>query len=62
MATYFNVDEPNQNMMILGGTHGDAVWNNLNVYSAYRNCLQSDEWRGVIKTYFSGIYFLKRIY
>jgi hypothetical protein len=52
MATYFNVDESNHDIMILVSTHDDGVWNNLNVYSAYRNCLQSDEWRGIIKTYF----------
>ena len=44
MASYFNVDEPNQDIMIFGGTHGDVVWNNFNAYSAYRDCLQSNDW------------------
>ncbi len=29
---------------IFGGAYGDVVWNNFNAYSAYRNCLQSNEW------------------
>jgi hypothetical protein len=44
MATYFNIDDGNADWMIFGGTHGDVVWNNFNVYSAFRNCLQSNEW------------------
>ncbi len=39
MASYFNVDEPSQDIMIFGGTYGDVVWNNFNTYSAYRNGL-----------------------
>jgi hypothetical protein len=44
MASYFNVDEPKQDIMIFGGTHGDVVWNNFNAYSGYRDCLQSNDW------------------
>ena len=44
MASYFNVDEPHQDIMIFGGTHGDVVWNNFNTYSAYKDCLQSISW------------------
>ena len=44
MATYFNVDDGNADWMVFGGTHGDVVWNNFNAYSAYRNCLQSNQW------------------
>jgi hypothetical protein len=44
MASYFNVDEPNQDIMIFGGTHGDIIWNNFKAYSAYKYCLQSNDW------------------
>jgi len=44
MVSYFNDDEPDQDIMIFGGTHGDVVWNNYNTYSAYKNCLQSNSW------------------
>ena len=44
MPSYFNVDEPHQDIMIFGGTYGDTVWNNFNTYSAYKNCLQSNDW------------------
>ncbi|CAF1332301.1 unnamed protein product [Rotaria sordida] len=44
MASYNNVDGPNQDNMVFGGTHGDVIWNNFNAYSAYRNCLQSNDW------------------
>jgi hypothetical protein len=29
---------------VFGDTHGDTVWNNLHAYTAYRNCLQSNDW------------------
>ena len=29
--------------MIFGGKYGDVIWHNFTAYSAYRNCLQSDE-------------------
>ena len=44
MASYFNIDEKTDDYSIFGGTHGDIIWNNFNAYSAYRNCLQLDEW------------------
>ncbi|CAF1459411.1 unnamed protein product [Rotaria magnacalcarata] len=44
MASYNNVDGPNQDNMVFGGTHGDVIWNNFKAYSAYRNCLQSNDW------------------
>jgi hypothetical protein len=43
MASYFNVEQETD-WAIFGGIHGDIVWNNFNAYSAYKNCLQSDEW------------------
>jgi len=43
MASYFNI-EKETDWSIFGGQHGDAVWKNLNVYSAYRNCLQTNSW------------------
>jgi hypothetical protein len=43
MASYFNKDKETD-WAIFGGMYGDAIWNKLNVYTAYRNCLQSDEW------------------
>jgi hypothetical protein len=44
MASYFNYNDGPNDWMIFGGTHGDVVWNNFHAYSAYRNCLQSNEW------------------
>jgi hypothetical protein len=43
MASYFNIDYETD-WAIFGGIRGDSVWNNFNAYSAYKNCLQSDEW------------------
>ena len=43
MASYFNIDRE-IDWAIFGGMHGDVVWNNFNAYSAYKNCLQSNEW------------------
>lgn len=43
MASYFNVNK-RTDWGIFGGIDGDTVWNNLHVYSAYRNCLQADTW------------------
>jgi beta-mannanase len=43
MASYFNIDYETD-WAIFGGIHGDIVWNSFNAYSAYKNCLQSDEW------------------
>ena len=43
MASYFNI-ELETDWSIFGGTFGDSIWNNFKAYSAYRNCLQSDEW------------------
>ncbi|CAF1100711.1 unnamed protein product [Adineta ricciae] len=44
MASYYNVDQPNQDNMVFGGTHGDVIWNGCKGYSSYRNCLQSNDW------------------
>lgn len=44
IASYFNIDEKTDDYSIFGGTHGDIVWNNFNGYSAYRNCVLSDQW------------------
>ncbi len=43
MASYFNKDKETD-WAIFGGMYGDAIWNKFNVYTTYRNCLQSDEW------------------
>jgi hypothetical protein len=43
MASYFN-KEKEVDWAIFGGMHGDVVWNNFHAYSAYRNCLQSNDW------------------
>ncbi len=43
MASYFNIEKEN-NWAIFGGTYGDTIWNNLHAYTAYRNCLQSNDW------------------
>ena len=43
MASYFN-KEKEVDWAVFGGMHGDVVWNNFNAYSAYRNCLQSNDW------------------
>jgi hypothetical protein len=43
MASYFN-REKETDWAIFAGSHGDTVWNNLNVYSGYRNCLQTNDW------------------
>jgi hypothetical protein len=43
MASYFNNNgEPD--WAIFGGIHGDVVWHNFTAYTAYKNCLQSNEW------------------
>jgi hypothetical protein len=43
MASYFNIDKETD-WAIFGGMYGDTIWNNFNVYSSYKNCLQSDDW------------------
>jgi len=43
MAAYFN-EEKETDWPIFGGTGGDAVWRNASVYTAYRNCIQSNDW------------------
>ncbi len=43
MASYFNNNgEPD--WAIFDGIHGDVVWHNFTAYTAYKNCLQSNEW------------------
>ena len=42
-ASYFNI-EKETDWAVFGGSHGDTVWNNINVYTAYKNCLQSNDW------------------
>ena len=44
MASYFNIDEQVNDWAIFGGRHGDTIWNQFTAYSAYKNCLQTDEW------------------
>ena len=43
MSSYFNLDLETD-WAIFGGMHGDAVWNNFNTYTAYKNCLLRDGW------------------
>jgi beta-mannanase len=43
MASYLNTDLETD-WAIFGGMHGDVVWNNHTAYTAYKNCLQSNEW------------------
>ena len=43
MASYFNKDKETD-WAIFGGIRGDMIWNNQNVYSAYKTCLQTDYW------------------
>lgn len=43
MASYFNIDYETD-WAIFGGMHGDIIWNNYTAYSAYKTCLQSDQW------------------
>ena len=43
MASYFNI-EKETDWSIFNGTHGDTVWNNMHVYTAYKTCLQSNDW------------------
>jgi len=43
-ASYFNIDYFDGDWAILGGAYGDTTWNNFKAYSAYKNCLQSNEW------------------
>jgi hypothetical protein len=43
MASYLNTDVETD-WAIFGGMHGDVVWNNFTAYTAYKNCLQSNEW------------------
>ena len=43
MASCFNEDKETD-WANFGGARGDVVWNTLNGYSAYKNCLQSSNW------------------
>jgi len=43
LATYFNIDKETD-WAIYGGQRGDSVWNGVNVYTAYKNCLQTNDW------------------
>lgn len=43
MATYFNIDEETD-WAIFGGVREDEMWNSFNVYTTYKNYLQSYEW------------------
>ena len=43
MASYLNTDVETD-WAVFGGMHGDVVWNNRTAYTAYKNCLQSNEW------------------
>jgi hypothetical protein len=49
MPSPFNLDLETD-WAVFGGKHGDAIWNNFNVYTAYKNCLQSDDWIEVNST------------
>jgi hypothetical protein len=43
MASYFNVNK-RTDWAIFGGIDGDTIWNSIHVYSAYKNCLETDTW------------------
>jgi hypothetical protein len=43
MTSYFNI-EKETDWSVFGGIHGDSIWNGFNVYTAYKNCLQSNDW------------------
>jgi beta-mannanase len=43
IASYLNTDVETD-WAVFGGMHGDIVWNNRAAYTAYKNCLQSNEW------------------
>lgn len=43
MSSYFNLDLETD-WTIFDGKIGDAVWNNFNTYTAYKNCLLTDGW------------------
>ncbi len=49
MPSPFNLDLETD-WAIFGGMHGDTTWNNYNVYTAYKNCLQTNEWIEVNNT------------
>ncbi|CAF4138234.1 unnamed protein product [Rotaria sordida] len=43
MASYFNTDKETD-WAIFGGIRGDSMWTNYSVYTAYRDCFQSNDW------------------
>lgn len=44
MASYFNTDKETD-WAIFGGIHGNIIWgSNISAYSAYKDCLQSNDW------------------
>ena len=43
MASYFNI-EKETDWSVFGGANGNALWNNMKVYTAYRDCLYTIDW------------------
>ncbi|CAF4750830.1 unnamed protein product [Rotaria sp. Silwood1] len=43
IASYFNTDKETD-WAIFGGIRGDSMWTNNSVYTAYRDCFQSNDW------------------
>lgn len=43
MAIYFNIDKETD-WAIFGSMNGNMMWNNFSTYTAYKNCLQSNDW------------------
>ncbi|CAF1114026.1 unnamed protein product [Rotaria sp. Silwood1] len=43
IASYFNTDKETD-WAIFGGIRGDSLWTNYSVYTAYRDCFQSNDW------------------
>ncbi|CAF1559429.1 unnamed protein product, partial [Rotaria sordida] len=41
--SYFNTDKETD-WAIFGGIRGDSMWTNYSVYTAYRDCFQSNDW------------------
>ncbi|CAF1136851.1 unnamed protein product [Rotaria sp. Silwood1] len=43
MAPYFNTDKETD-WAIFGGMNGNTMWTNFSAYTAYKDCLQSNDW------------------
>jgi mannan endo-1,4-beta-mannosidase len=43
MASYFNTDKETD-WAVFNGMHGDSLWYNISIYTAYKDCLLKNDW------------------